>query len=216
MQKAERVPQARSQVASAFAVRPAENWMEHGYYIRGDVTMRLRDGKTGELQLEQELRNLIVLDASILIARLMKDSQEPPHGTYALAVGSGDSGWNPMTPPAPTTSQRSLFGEITRKTFSQTQFIDASGIPVAYPTKVVDFTTTFTESEAVGPLVEMGLLGGNISTNMAVRNPVTPPNGTYDATVDLTNFDTLVNYLTFPVINKPATSTFEVVWRLSF
>jgi len=216
MKIVERVPQPQPQLSAAFAVRPAEDFSEIGYYIRGDVFFRMWNSKTKELQLERELRNLVVLDASILIARLMKDSQEPPHGVYALAVGSGDSGWNPMAPPAPTSTQRSLFAEITRKTFSTTQFVDASGVPVGYPTKVVDFTTIFTESEAVGPLVEMGLLGGNISTNMSVRNPVSPPNGTYDPTVDLTNFDTQVNYLTFPVINKPATSTFEIVWRLSF
>lgn len=209
-----RSPQGR--VSSAFAVRPAEDLKADGYYIRGDVFFKMRDGASGELQWEKKLRNLVVLDASILIARLMKDSAEPPHGIFALAVGSGDTGWNPMAPPAPTNTQRSLYSEITRKTFSDTQFVDGDGVPVAYPTKVVDFTTSYTEAEAVGPLVEMGLIGGNVSSNLSVRNPVTPPNGTYDPTVDLTNFDTLINYLTFPVVNKPATSSFEIVWRLTF
>lgn len=184
--------------------------------VRGDVFFRMRDGKTGELQLEQVKRNLVVLDASILIARLVKDSQEPPKGAYVLAVGAGDSGWDPMNPPAPTNTQRALYSEITRKTFSDTQFVDSGGIPVAYPTNIVDFTTTFTESEAVGPLVEMGLLGGNIDTNLSVKNPVSPPNGPYDPTVDLTSFETMINYLTFAVVNKPATSTLEIVWRLTF
>jgi hypothetical protein len=184
--------------------------------IRGDVFFTLRDGKTGEIQEERELRNLVVLDASILIARLMKDSVEPPHGIYALAVGTGDVGWDPMSPPAPTNTQRSLYGELARKTFTNTEFIDGGGVPTAIPTNVVDFTTTYAEAEAVGPLVEMALLGGNISTNMAVQNPVLPPNGPYDASVDLTLFDTQINYLTFPVINKPATSTLTIVWRLTF
>lgn len=184
--------------------------------IRGDVFFTMRDAKTGAVQLEWERRNLVVRDASILIARVVKDNQEPPFGAYVLAVGSGDSGWDPMSPPAATDTQRALYSEITRKTFSTTQFIDSGGVPVSYPTNVVDFTTTYTESEAVGPLVEMGIIGGNISTNMAVKNPVSPPNGTYDPTVDLTNYETLLNYLTFPVVNKPATSTFEVTWRLSF
>jgi hypothetical protein len=205
-------PKEQSQ---AFAVR-AVHHEEFGYYIRGDVFFTLRDGKTGAIQLEQELRNLVVLDASILIARLMKDNAEPPHGILALAVGTGDTGWNLQSPPAATNTQRSLYSELARKTFASTQFIDAAGVPTGIPTKVVDFTTTFTESEAVGPLVEMGLLGGNISTNMSVRNPVLPPNGSYDPTVDLTLFDTQVNYLTFPVINKPATSVLTIVWRLTF
>ncbi len=184
------------------------------YHPRGDVFITLRDGKTGEVQDYREVRNLVVKDASILIARLMKNSQEPPHGAFCLAVGSGDVGWNPMAPPAPTDTQRSLYSEIARKTFANTEFIDAGGVPVAYPTNVVDFTTTFTESEAVGALVEMGLLGGNIV--VSPRNPVTPPNGTYDPTVDLTLYETQINSLNFAVINKPATSTLSIVWRLTF
>ena len=74
----------------------------------------------------------------------------------------------------------------------------------------------FSESEAVGALTEMGLLGGDVNSNMAVRNPILPANGTYDATIDVTGKDILVNYLTFPVINKPATSTLQWTWRLTF
>lgn len=216
MKIAEETPRPENQVSSAFGVCPADSFGEKGYYIRGDVFFEMRDGKTGELQMVMELRNLVMLDASILIARLMKDSQEPPHGIFALAVGTGNVGWNPMTPPAPSNTQRALYSEITRKTFSTTQFVDGNGVPVAYPTRVVDFTTIFTESEAVGPLVEMGLIGGNVNTNLSIRNPVTPPNGSYDPTVNLSNYDTLVNYLTFPVVNKPPTSTFAITWRLSF
>lgn len=215
MKKTEALRQPTARFSAAFAIRPADQF-DHGSTIRGDVFLKMKDGATGELQYEWERRNLVVLDASILIARLMKDNTEPPKGIYALAVGTGDVGWNPMSPPAPTTTQRALYSEITRKTFSSTAFIDAGGVPVAYPTKVVDFATIFTEAEAVGPLVEMGLLGGNISTNLSVRNPVSPPNGSYNASVNLTNFETLVNYLTFPVVNKPATSTLEIVWRLTF
>lgn len=208
-----RTPQAS---APAFAVRAALEEDFGRYYIRGDVFFTLRDGATGEVQEERELRNLVVMDAGILIARLMKNNVEPPHGIYALAVGTGDVGWPVLSPPAPTLTQRALYSEITRKTFANTQFINPAGAPVAYPTNVVDFTTTFSESEAVGPLVEMGLLGGNISTNMSIRNPVIPANGPYDPTVDLTTKDTLINYLTFPVISKPATSTLTIVWRLTF
>lgn len=186
------------------------------YYIRGDVFIKMHDARTGELQHEWEKRNLVVRDASILIARLMKDNHEPPFGCYVLAMGTGDTGWNPMAPPSPTSTQRALYSEIARKTFANTQFINSGGLPVAIPTNIVDFQTTYTESEAVGPLVEMGLLGGNVSTNLSIKNPVSPANGPYDPTVDLTTKETLVNYLTFPVINKPATSTLTIVWRLTF
>jgi hypothetical protein len=201
--------------APAFAVKSSMS-EDFRHHIRGDVFISMHDGKTGELQEYRELLNLVVLDASILIARLMKNNVEPPFGIYALAVGTGNVGWNPMSPPAATNTQRSLWSEIARKTFAVTQFINSGGLPVAIPTNVVDYTTTFAEAEAVGALDEMGLIGGNVSTNMSVRNPVLPPNGAYDPTVDLTQFDTLVNYLTFAVINKPATSILTIVWRLSF
>lgn len=207
---------AKSAFVASLNGKHHEDFKAGGYKIRGDVFFTLRDGQTGEVQLQREHRNIVTLDASILIARLMKDSQEPPHGCFALAVGTGDVGWNPMAPPAPTNTQRSLYAELTRKVFANTQFIDSGGAPTAIPTNVVDFTTTYTESEAVGPLVEMGILGGNVNSNMAITNPVLPPNGTYNPSVDLTNFDTLVNYLTFPVVNKPATSTLTIVWRLTF
>lgn len=212
-----RLDEAFNRVANRFfgALRPRyEEKVQVG--IRGDVFLTLRDGKSGEVQDHRELRNLIVKDASILVARLMKDNVEPTKGVFVLAVGTGDTGWNPLAPPAPTNTQRALYSELTRKTFSQTQFIDAGGVPTAIPTNVVDFSTIYTESEAVGPLVEMGLLGGNISTNLSIKNPVLPPNGPYNPLVDLTTKETMVNYLTFPVISKPATSTLEIVWRLTF
>ena len=211
-----RIVQAFRRAASAFSASLGGVYEDHvNYHIRGDVFFVLRNTRTGEEE-RRELHNIVVQDASILIARLMKDNQEPPQGAYVLAVGTGDSGWDPMAPPAATDTQRSLYAELTRKTFATTQFVNSSGVPVAYPTRIVDFTTTLTESEAVGPLVEMGLLGGNISSNMSTKNPVTPPNGLYDDTVDLTQYETQINYLTFAVINKPATSTLTITWRLTF
>ena len=213
MKMIEKFRSARSQLRSAFGMRHDEDFR---LKIRGDVFIVMRDALTGEVQDERTLRNIVVKDASILIARCMKDIAEPPHSTFVLAVGTGDTGWDPMNPPAATNTQRALYSELTRKTFASTQFIDAEGAPTAIPTNVVDFTTTYTESEAVGPLVEMGILGGNISSNMAVKNPVSPPNGSYDPTVDLTTRETMVNYLTFAVVNKPSTSTLSITWRLSF
>lgn len=184
---------------------------------KGEVFFTLRDGKTGEIQEQRHYDNLVVRDASILVARLFKNNAETGlHGGLCLAVGTGDTGWSPMAPPAPTITQRSLFAELTRKVFTSSNFVDSLGNPTAIPTNVVDLVTTFTESEAVGPLVEMGILGGTISTNMSIRNPVTPPNGPYDPTVDLTTKETLSNYFTFKVQNKPETSTLTIVWRFTF
>jgi hypothetical protein len=198
---------------SAFRASLQGRYADEARKPKGEVFLTLRDGPTGVIQAQHRL-NIVTLDASILIARLVKDNAEPPKGAYVLGVGTGDSGWNLQNPPAATNTQRRLFSEVTRKTFSNTQFIDSGGSPTAIPTNVVDFTTTFTESEAVGPLVEMGLIGGNIDSNLAVKNPV--PSGPYDPLVDLTAYETLINYLTFPVVNKPATSTLEIIWRLTF
>lgn len=201
---------------NAFAATLAGRFEDRPRGPKGDVFMELRNARTGALELAWEKRNIVSLDASILIARLVKDSLEAPHGAFVLGVGSGDTGWNPLSPPEATNTQRSLYAEITRKTFTSSTFIDGDGVPVGYPTNIVDFTTVYSESEAVGPLVEMGIIGGNISSNMSIKNPVTPPNGSYDPTEDLTQSETLLNYLTFPIISKPATSTFQITWRLSF
>lgn len=214
MKNVEALPRAQESKFSMNLESRAEE--PKGYHIRGDVFMELRDGATGNLQEQRQHRNIVVKDASILIARLVKDNDEPTFGALCLAVGTGDVGWNVLSPPPATNTQRALYSELSRKKFVTTQFIDPGGLPVAYPTNIVDFTTTFSESEAVGPLCEMGLVGGNVSFDMGVRNPVVPPNGAYDPTVDLTQYETLLNYLTFAVISKPPTSTLTIIWRLTF
>lgn len=178
--------------------------------LRGEVFLSLEGQET------LHYKNIIVRDASILLARLAKSNGEPTHGLFMLALGTGQLGWDPMNPPAATDTQRSLYTEIARKPFVETNFIDSSGAVSAIPTNIVDFTAQFGPSEAVGPLVEMGLIGGDVVNNIAVRNPVLPANGTYDPTVDTTNLDTLFNYLTFPVLNKPNGLTLTLTWRITF
>ena len=204
-------------IKAAFRIFTSARYDEHITPIKsGEVIITLRDGTTHEIQSVRHFKNLVVRDASILVARLLKNNQETNlTGAFVLAVGTGDSGWDPMHPPAATSTQRALFSELTRKRFESTNFVDSLGNPSDTPTNVVDFVTTFTESEAVGPLVEMGILGGNVSSNMSIKNPVSPPNGPYDPTVDLTTVETMANYFTFPVQNKPATSTMTVVWRFT-
>ena len=138
----------------------------------------------------------MIIRTIILVARLFKDNTEPLHGAFALAVGTGGSGWDLQNPPSATAGQSALESELVRKQFSSSNFITNVGTISATPTNIVDFTTTFTESEAVGPLVEMGLVGG-------------------DATLT-SGSGTLINYLTFKVINKSNTSVFTIVWRLTF
>lgn len=186
----------------------------------GEIFWKLRCSRTGVLLDEGHIKNVVTLDASILIARLMKSTatpnlSEPSFGVFALAVGTGDVGWDPLNPPTATDTQRSLYNELARKQITNSDFITSSGTISGIPTKVVDYTTTFSEAEAVGALVEMGLLGGDVDTNMAVTNPILPANGPYVDTVDVVGKDILVNYLTFPVISKPANSTLTWTWRLT-
>jgi hypothetical protein len=190
--------------------------------MRGEIFWVLRDSITGK-ETRGHHKNIVTLDAGILLATFMKGTGGstpnvcvPDFGVYALAVGTGDVAWDPMNPPPATVTQRSLYNELARKAVASTSFIDEEGSISGVRTHIVDFTTTFTESEAVGALTEMGLLGGDIDTNMALRNPILPPNGSYDPTVDTTGKDILVNFVTFPAINKPANSTLSLCWRLCF
>lgn len=187
----------------------------------GDIFWELRDEKTGDLIDSGVLRNIVTKDASILIARLMKspstpNTSEPSFGIFALAVGTGDVGWDPLNPPAATNTQRSLYNEIGRKQVSSASFIDANGNISSIPTNIVDFTVVFSSAEAVGALTEMGMLGGDVDPNMAVTNPILPPNGTYDPTVDVRGKDILGNYKTFSAISKPLGSTLAFTWRFTF
>lgn len=177
----------------------------------------------GQDEVRQHIKNTVTLDAGILLARIMKgpngvlpNQMVPSFGVLALAVGTGDLGWNPLFPPPATNTQRSLYNEIARKALVSTSFIGSNGSVVTYPTNVTDLTVTFGPSEAVGAITEMGLIGGDANSNVSIRNPILPANGSYDPTVDVTGKDCLVNYVTFPAISKSPASTLSFTWRLTF
>jgi len=188
------------------------------YKCEGLVMFDMRDARTGEIQLQREQHNVVTLDANLLVAALMKDPNEPAHGINMLAVGTGALGAI-LNPDAPPRDQRRLNEEIARKPFSDTTFRDANGVAVAIRTNVVDFTTIFGESEAVGPLNEMALLS-TISDNTGIinNNPNFAGEGgqPYDPTIDTSQYDMTVNYLTFAVVSKPVSSLLSITWRLTF
>ena len=158
--------------------------------------------------------NLITYDAGILAAILLRDPSSRTHGLNMLAVGTGATGAL-LSPDAPDPRQRKLNAELSRKAFSTTTFRDGSGNAVAIPTNIVDFTCTFDEGEAVGPLNEMGIVS-TISANPLIKNPNPNAFPTRDTTVDLSNYDILVNYLTFSVLSIPATARLSITWRITF
>ena len=181
--------------------------------VRGEVFVELRDGATGELLESRHVENLIVLDAGILTMMLLRDPTSRPLGLNMLAVGTGATGAL-LSPDAPDNRQRRLNAEVARKAFASTTFRDGSGAAVAYPTNVCDFTVTFGEAEAVGPLNEMSLMA-TLSSNSAIQSPNPNTFPIRDTTVDLSNFDVSINYLTFGVLTKPSTAVLTITWRLT-
>jgi hypothetical protein len=165
--------------------------------IRGELFLKAYDmSQEGRLVYSYHKSNIIVNTASILIARLLKNSSEPNHGISYLAVGSGSGEWDLFDPPAPTTSQTRLENEFYRKAIDMSTFVHPeTGEPTNAYTNIVDYAVTFGEGEAVGPIVEMGLFGG-------------------DATAEI-NVGTMVNWRTFPVINKTSTMSVTVIFRIT-
>jgi|WetSurMetagenome_2_1015567.scaffolds.fasta_scaffold687172_1 hypothetical protein len=165
--------------------------------VKGELILKAYDmALGGKLVYSYRHKNIIVNTASILMARLLKDSSEPSNGISFLAVGSGSGEWDLFDPPAPTTSQTQLEYEYYRKAIEVSTFVHPeTGEPTNAYTNIVDYAVTFGEGEAVGPMVELGLFGG-------------------DATSEL-NSGTMVNWRTFPVINKTSTMSVTVIFRIT-
>jgi len=192
----------------------SQGHIERPFPMSGEFFLKMEDSRTGEVLVEWHKKNLITLDAGILAARLFRDNREPNRGAYMLSIGTGATGAL-LSPDLPDSRQRKLNAEIARKTFSATTFRDISGVAVAYPTNVIDFTTTFGESEAVGALNEMGIISP-VSDNPSTTNPNPNNFPTYDSTLDLTPYDIQINILNFAVISKPSTALLSLTWRLTF
>lgn len=213
----ERANRARTAMKLGLAMGPM---IEPGLMAgaKGQVFIEVRDAQTGEILDSREVDNIVTLDAGILTARLHKDSLFPNasqnNGLTMLGVGTGATG-NILNPDAPQQTQRKLNSEIARKAFSATNYRNSDGVAVSYPTNIVDYTCTFGESEAVGPLNEMGLMS-TYSLNPNNRNPINNGPTDYDPTIDVTGYDLLANYLTFSVVTKPATAVLTITWRFTY
>jgi hypothetical protein len=176
---------------------------ERVYQIKGDVWMRLGNNLSREQVLanpDNYFENLIVNVCSELIASwaIADNTINFPYipGGMTLAVGTGDVGWDLQNPPAETPDLTLLYSELYRKQFTTRYYVDINGNSSPTRTNIVDYLTTFLDTEAVGPLVEMGLFGGTgaLSSGGGTR----------------------MNAKHFKVINKPATSELSILWRLTF
>jgi hypothetical protein len=184
----------------------------------GTFIFDMRDARTGEQTAYFEKGNIIVRDAGILAARLFRNSLEPNvslnNGLRMLAVGTGATG-DILNPDAPLATQRALNAEVWRKTFSSTVFRNLDGLAVAIPTNIVDFTTTFSESEANGALNEMAVISP-FDSSPSPGNPILNGPANYDPTIDVSALDLMANYLTFPVKSKGSNEILAITWRLTF
>lgn len=173
--------------------------------VRGDVRIEL-DGVT-----VLERTNIYTLDGGVLAAMLFSGVSRPLN---MLAVGTGASG-SSSSPDLADNRQRKLNAELIRKNFSSTVYRTSAGAISAVPTNVIDFTTVFSGSEAVGALTEMGLVS-TFDPSESVTTVLGDVFPERDTTSDLNDYDVLVNYLTFPVINKPSGAVLAITWRLTF
>ncbi len=183
---------------------------------KGRFIVEMTDAKTGETLVSWEKDNVITNDGGVLAAILFQSRGGPARGLSMLAVGTGAKG-SLLNPDAAAPTQRRLEAEIARKSFASIVFRNSDGGASSVPTNIVDFTTTFGEAEAVGPLNEMGLISP-VSDNPAVTSVegLTTSADPYDPTVDMAGRDIMVNYCTFPVVSKPSTAILTITWRLSF
>lgn len=188
--------------------------------VKGEVFFELTDAESGRIMERWHKDNVITNDAGILAAMLFQDRGGVSRGLAMLAIGTGARGAL-LNPDAADPRQRRLEGEIARKTFSSVVYRKSDGSASAVPTNIVDFTTTYSEAEAVGPLNEMGLMSP-LSDNINQTNHMEDSTGAlvvfpdYDTTIDISQYDILANYLTFPVISKPSTALLTITWRISF
>lgn len=110
-----------------------------------------------------EENNLIVNQASVLMAQRMAPGNLGTAGIGYLAVGTGVGTGSTSAPQAEDPAYIKLRNEVFRKGITSWTYLDAAGGVVASPPAGVgriEFTTTFGPTEANFDLVEMGLFGG--------------------------------------------------------
>ncbi|ASS74082.1 hypothetical protein CIG75_03165 [Tumebacillus algifaecis] len=178
----------------------------------GDVTIQMYK-VDGTILQEQELRNLIVKSASVLMARRMapSDNAATYNGTFQnhvangfqyLALGKGVGTGNLQAPQAENPDLAGLRDEVYRKKISSWRFLNSDGTASTAPTNILELTTEITEAEAIPdgqnnvPLTEMGLFGGDATDSKG------------------TGF--LFNHKVFPVWNKPNDARLRIIWKITF
>lgn len=149
-----------------------------------------------DVQNEMHVKNLIVNKASQFMAKRMKPGTNWGDGLQYLEVGTGTGTGTTQVPQREDINQTALRTPLARKTITSWTYLDANDQPTTAETNVLALTTTFNEGDAIGPIVEMGLFGG-------------------DATADLgTGY--MFNYKAFPVWNKADGMRLTIIWKITF
>lgn len=145
---------------------------------------------------EHHLKNLIVDKASVFMAKRMRPGASWGDGINYLELGTGFGSGTTQAPQAEIASQVNLRQALARKAITSWTYLGANGNATASETNVLQLTTTFNESEAVGAIVEMGLFGGGASLTLGSGY--------------------MFNYKCFPVWNKQEGMKLTIIWRLTF
>jgi len=184
----------KDQIKRAYDVLSTKITIKDDYSIKGGRVFCVVEHKDGTAEFKDFGNNLVVLTGDILVAGLAKGDAIP--AITHMALGQGDTWWDPLNPPAPVRSDTYLKSEYIRKAITNTQYVLTDGTPSGTPTHIVDFVTVFLEGEPSGALMELGLFGGT------------------DA--DLTNGGYMVAYRINPVWNIPVDAAITWVWRVTF
>lgn len=164
----------------------------------GFVSIYLHRGALKQQNIVQELhiKNLIVANASKFMARRMRPGTSWGAGITHLEVGTGFGTGTVQAPQAENPLQTALRTPLFRKAITSSAYLDTAGVVTATETNILQLTTNFAENEANGPLVEMGLFGGDATNALGSGQ--------------------MFNYKAVPVITKNNTMQLTIAWKLSF
>lgn len=145
--------------------------------------------------------NTIVNQSAVLQVQRMAPGNQGTAGIGYLALGNGPGTGTLSAPEGESLAYKTLRSEFARKAITSWTYVDSNGSPVATPPDgvgIIQLTTTFSATEAIGNICEMGLFGG-IATLTA-------------------NSGTMFNYKAFGAwpktlaLNVPLT----IIWTLQF
>jgi hypothetical protein len=146
------------------------------------------------------VRNAIVLDCRLLLATLM-GGPATGKGIQGMRVGQGLDSWDTSGPPAPTPKQKALVDPqpfLLKKSDLQIDFIDGATVS-GTPTNRIQIVATLGPNVPPWPDPPTGHASGNLRE--------------FGLVGEIDGAETLINYVTHPVIVKdPASTLTRTIW----